>query len=364
MTMELKLDEMSCCAVKKCIETRIPFALYAFPGESALHFVACRHSQKVDASVFFDYSVAGSFAVTGFIPNEPVEVIAPELSPEAVMAMDFPVGDFAVAGNAASTSFAQYAASAEKVIAELHERGGKVVLSRIIVEEGFDPVTVALKYFSEFPDTFRSLFFTPSKGLWLGATPELLVDYSKAHKSLHTMSLAGTRPAGTVGEWDAKNTEEHNYVTAFIKDVLGKHAVEVKVSAPCALRYGAVEHLCERIEASGIGGIADIVSELSPTPAVCGTPRDYALDIISKSEPHSRGCYGGWIAVKSEDGVKVYVNLRCAAITPAQKKGVAPSYIYKVYAGGGFTADSSVPEEWNEASEKASALLKVIKNPD
>lgn len=364
MSMGLVLDEMTCCAVEKCIETGIPFALYVFPGELDLHFVACRRSRKVDAIGFFDDSVNGTFAVTGFMPREAVEIIVPELSPEEIMATDFPVSKFPIIRNATSTSFEEYAESAEKVIAELKEYGGKVVLSRVIVEEGFDPVKVALQYFSNFPDTFRSLFFTTEKGLWLGATPELLVDYDEAGKSLRTMALAGTRPAGTAGEWDAKNREEHNYVTDFIRDVLRRYSIEVKVSAPWALHYGVVEHLCECIEATGISNIAEIVSELSPTPAVCGTPRDYALDVISKSESHSRRCYGGWIAVKDDVGAKVFVNLRCADIMLTGKGGDAPAYIYKVYAGGGFTADSSVAEEWNEASEKASALLKVIKNPE
>ncbi len=363
MSMELKVDGLSGCAVEKCIETGIPFALYAFPGESVLHFVACRHSQKVEANVFFDESATGAFAVTGFIPYGPVEIIVPELSPEQIMAMDSPAGKIPVAPKGVSTSFEEYAASAEKVIAGLQEHGGKVVLSRMIVEEGSDPLRVAFRYFSRFPDTFRSLFYTNEKGLWLGATPELLVDYNEVGKSLRTMSLAGTRPAGTLGEWDEKNTEEHEYVTDFIKDVLCKHSTDVKVSEPFALRYGAVEHLCERIEASGISNITEIVSELSPTPAVCGTPRDYALEAIAKSESHSRECYGGWIAVKADNGVKVFVNLRCANIVATVKTGACHTYIYKVYAGGGFTADSSVAEEWNEASEKASALLKIIMNP-
>ncbi|MDE6460323.1 MAG: chorismate-binding protein [Paramuribaculum sp.] len=336
----------------------IPFAIYLLPGEDELHFCASEKTCHVSVRQFFDASDNGSFAIAPFIPSETIEIISPELSPGAVLALEQTGSIEPNVDSPVETTFGDYSVTGKKVINQLVENGGKVVLSRVIVEKGTNPVSVAVEYFNALPSTFRSLFYTPEKGLWLGATPEVLASYSSKDNTLTTMSLAGTRTAGTSGKWDSKNIEEHNFVTDFIKDILMPNSDKVTISDMYPVKFGAVEHLCEKIIATGIKDISSIIAGLSPTPAVCGTPRDFAFQAISQAESHSRECYGGWLGVKLEKVTEVFVNLRCSKIIPSSSGG---EYIYNVYAGGGFTDKSIIEEEWNEAGQKASILLEIIK---
>lgn len=354
----MKKDDIKVVAAQKCIELGIPFALYLYPDSDEFHFAAAGVTRSVLIKEFFEDSHPGTFAVSPFLPSDTIEIIPPEIMPEEIDSINTAPSVCRTANSDSSTDFEEYAESGLKVINELKRSGGKVVISRLIVAEGGNPVDVTLAYFESLPSTFRSLYFTPDKGIWLGATPELLATYHPEDKKLDTMSLAGTRKIGLKGDWDTKNMEEHSFVTDFIKEVLTPHCGSLTVSPLSSLRFGDVEHLCEKIEAKEVSDISEIIRTLSPTPAVCGTPRDKALSLIKSAESHSRNCYGGWLGVKNEGSVKIFVNLRCAAIFP----GDNGTYIYKVYAGGGFTADSVIEDEWEEAELKASPLLNVLKS--
>ncbi len=343
---------------ERCLEMNIPFALYMFPDDESFHFVAAQKVKDISVADFCEKSPAGTFAISPFIPSKTIEVIVPQLTPEDILELKTVVCESGNENFPFETTFEEYSQSAATVISLLKQSGGKVVLSRVIVAEGKNPISVALSYFSSLPSTFRSIFYTPSKGIWLGATPEILAAYSAIDKKLHTMSLAGTRLYGTDGEWDEKNIEEHNFVTDFIRSVLTDRCGKIKISAPFSLRYDSVEHLCETIEAHDVTDFASVLSNLSPTPAVCGTPRDFALDAIRQAEAHSRDCYGGWLGVKAGGEIRTFVNLRCTKIYPGKNTG---TNIYMVYAGGGFTAESVIEDEWSEAGQKASSLLKFLK---
>lgn len=345
-------------AARKCLEKNIPFALYMFPDEDNMHFCASSKTINVSIRDFFEKSVSGTFAIAPFIPSDTIEIITPDFEPDYVIALDEVLEINPGTELPVETTFEDYSLTGNEIIEQLNREGGKVVLSRVIVEKGIDPVSIAVDYFNALPSTFRSLFYTPERGIWLGATPELLASYSLENNSLTTMSLAGTRPLGISENWDSKNIQEHNFVTDFIKKVLSPNCENVKVSDLFSIKYGLVEHLCEIIQANGISDISEIISGLSPTPAVCGTPRNVALETINKYESHSRECYGGWLGVKCGIETKAFVNLRCAKIFCGEKNG---EYIYNVYAGGGFTAKSIVKEEWEEAGQKASTLLKILK---
>ncbi|MDE6026945.1 MAG: chorismate-binding protein, partial [Muribaculaceae bacterium] len=67
---------------------------------------------------------------------------------------------------------------------------------------------------TSFPDAMVFCFFTPQSGLWIGASPELLLQ--KSDDSLFTMALAGTRLADTQKAWDEKNIEEQKMVANYI----------------------------------------------------------------------------------------------------------------------------------------------------
>lgn len=131
--------------------------------------------------------------------------------------------------------------------------------------------------------------------------------------------------------------------------------LQVSVAPPETIGFGPVQHLCERITASGTADFSSVLSALSPTPAVCGTPLAQAMHRILFFETHSRQCYGGWLMLREGRCQTAYVNLRSALVTPDSKKG----YLYNIYAGGGITASSVPLDEWNEAGNKALALFEA-----
>lgn len=272
-------------------------------------------------------------------------------------------GDFTVHewGNTApepwtvSTPHAEYIEGTRQIVERLRRDGGKTVRMRTICGRGeVDMAAVAADVFELFPDAFCFCFFSPVTGLWVGATPELLLEASDG--KVQTMALAGTRPVGTPGAWDAKNVAEQTTVTDFIISTLKHHCSDVQSEAPTTLPYGCMEHICTRISGTLAPGYTaeELLAELSPTPAVCGFPRAAALTDIASVEDAPRRCYAGYMLAKDTDGcLRAYVTLRCAQISPEG---------WCIYAGGGITADSDPESEWRETQLKASSLLKIIQS--
>lgn len=342
-------------SASRCLAKGFPFALYCGAGEEKFHFVA---APAVVSGSVKELAAGGGFAVSpwnrrGCVLIPPVydEKTLPEQLPDAPKHFFLP----------APTTTAEYCISAEKVREILSAERGKIVLSKVIRLRGSgSPVETAQKYFSRTEGAFRCLYYTPVTGVWVTATPELLCDISSGGSEVRTMSLAGTRRAGCAKAWDSKNREEHDYVTRFIVDTLMKHAEKVEVGASCQVRFGGVEHLCEHVTATGVRDAGALVDELSPTPAVGGTPRERAIKALESLESHERGCYGGWIGARKENGgAALYVNLRCCSAART-----AEGWEYDVFAGGGLTADSVTEEEWDEGEQKAALLTGAIRDCD
>ncbi|MDE6278232.1 MAG: chorismate-binding protein [Muribaculaceae bacterium] len=257
-----------------------------------------------------------------------------------------------------ATSSQEYMKSLRELLQCISPEMPKVVFSRII-EGTLDLAALpdkAFRFFDAFPDTLGFLYFTVETGFWLGATPELLLSDDGSGR-LSTMALAGTRPAGSTGDWDEKNLREHAWVVDFIVDVLRGGGVENLCVHPLAtLPYGPVEHLCTRISASSTAedAYSRIVEKLSPTPALCGTPRERARSAIERFEQHSRGCYGGYIDFRLPGTAtrRAYANLRCARI--------APDGHWTAFAGGGIVEGSEPETEWDETERKASRIVQIL----
>ncbi len=257
-----------------------------------------------------------------------------------------------------STDKEEYLREVDALAGRLARSGGKAVISRVMaIESAADPADVALDYFAKLPSTFRAVFRTAEAGLWIVATPELVLE-ELADGSFATISLAGTRSAAAAGEWDEKNRREHDYVTRYIVDTLSSLGLQVDVAPAENLRFGPVEHLCERITARGDADFFSLLENLTPTPAICGYPKADALREIEQIEHHSRYCYGGYIAAEQQGRRKAFLTLRCALVTPA----AGGRFCYTVYSGGGITGDSVAADEWTETSGKAALLIESIEN--
>ena len=199
----------------------------------------------------------------------------------------------------------------------------------------------------------------------VGASPELLV--SRRGDRVRSTPLAGTAPrAGDLDEdlanaealaASSKNREEHAIVVEAVADVLGSFCDELSFDAEPVLEPTAnVWHLATRFDGTlrdPSTSVLDLVAELHPTPAVCGTPRTDALATISALEGFDRGAYAGpvgWVDA-SGDGDWA-IALRCARIGDDRAT---------LYAGAGIVAGSDPASEIDETDRKFRAFLDSLR---
>lgn len=196
--------------------------------------------------------------------------------------------------------------------------------------------------------------YTPSTGLWVGNTPEIML--TGENEQWNTVSLAGTQSlisSKGLDEWDQKNIEEQNVVSEYIHDIIVSHASNVKENGPYTALAGTVAHLkTDFTFYLNNNKIGDLLNELYPTPAICGFPKKEAFQFIIQNEFYNRKYYSGIIGMLNPEGkTDLYVNLRCAEIND--------SYI-TLYAGGGIMPTSSIESEWEETGVKMQTLLNVL----
>lgn len=259
----------------------------------------------------------------------------------------------------------------EKAIAEIHKSElKKVVISRkeIVELSDFELLLVYQKLLEKYKNAFVYVWFHPKVGLWLGATPETLLQVSDAN--FKTMSLAGTQVAKNDSEfksagknkvvWKNKELEEQQLVTDFIESQLATIASNLKIDKTETIRAGNLLHLRTKVEGKLLesASLKSLIRALHPTPAVCGLPRNLAKDFIINNEHYKRSFYTGFLGELNIQGSKfkvqssqLYVNLRCMEIN--HKKA-------SIYVGGGITKDSIAKNEWEETVSKSETMKKVL----
>lgn len=230
----------------------------------------------------------------------------------------------------------------------------KVVLSRIKqlkLDAEQQPAHLFELLCRAYPNAFVSMLSLPGWGLWLGASPELLLEGDG--ETFKTMSLAGTRALlPEPRPWTDKEIREQAVVTQYICDTLEQAGLEVLTDEQQTITAGQVQHLCNHISARGHSGIFDLVKKLHPTPAVCGMPVAAARNYIRFHEAHQRRLYGGFLGpVDAEGYTRLYVNLRSMEI----HKNLAGLYL-----GGGIVAGSDPAAEWQETEHKAATLVRIL----
>ena len=164
------------------------------------------------------------------------------------------------------------------------------------------------------------------------------------------MSLAGTIPVNET--WTTKEIEEQKPVSLYIRNVLKNYSDLVEESETHDHISGNIKHL--RTDFKAIierSDLEKIISELHPTPAVCGIPKEFCKEIISNIEKFPRELYAGYIKIETEDFIYFFVNLRCAKL---YKNAV------HAFVGGGITAESNPQKEWRETELKSEAILKNL----
>lgn len=207
----------------------------------------------------------------------------------------------------------------------------------------FDAFTSACK---RYPEVFVSLVFHPQFGVWLGATPEILIqpvgDY------LETVSMAGTLLHESAG-WTEKEHEENIATQQFMEQVFQKMGAQIQsVGETEQVRAGALLHLVKRYRFTiDQNKIQELIANLHPTPAVGGLPRNEALSIIAVHEKNPRGLFAGYIGFYHQGNPHLWVNLRCC-------QWLGDSAI--LHAGAGINALSDARAEWEETAAKMNTI--------
>ena len=241
---------------------------------------------------------------------------------------------------------------------------GKAVLARritVTADRPFSKVRFLRALATSFPAGVVFAFRD-----YLGASPELLV--SRHGTAVRSRPLAGTLPAGHGADADRtavaellsspRFRREHRIVVEHITDALAPVLPELTVDPePGVLTLPTVHHLATSIAGRCEPGtdVLRLAALLHPTPAVCGSPRSTAYEVIGELESWRRGLYAGAVGWVDRNGDGEFsVAIRCAELTGRQAH---------VFVGNGIVAGSSPLAELTETRAKISRILAALVEP-
>ena len=242
----------------------------------------------------------------------------------------------------------------------------KIVLAQKLVLKN-DSSVKGIQYLDRLRERFSACYiFSFSDGSersFIGASPEMLLQVKNS--ILMTEAIAGSSSRGRKAIEDArlgsgllasdKNLREHNLVKESILrrlNVLGINGIADE--NPRLLALANVQHLQTKISAFMDENVhfLDVASELHPTPAVGGQPREKAVPRINQLEGFERGLYSGLIGwFNGQNEGKMIVGIRSAQFD---------NKTIKIYAGAGIVSGSQVDIEKEEILLKQSAMLSLL----
>ena len=248
----------------------------------------------------------------------------------------------------------------------------KIVLSRCVQEPRKEeqlPMTLFQTACELYPRMFISLVYTPQSGMWLMATPEILLE--GGGNDWHTIALAGTmKLEGELlsfdsppvkGEarlsdiaWTTKNIQEQRYVATYLMECLEHFSSQITEEGPYTARAANLVHLRSDFNfvLEDTRRIGELIRALHPTPAVCGLPKQQTFDFIRRNESQSRRYYSGFSGpFNPEVETHLFVSLRCMQILDD---------CYCLYAGGGLLRDSVEDQEWEETEAKLETMRSLL----
>ena len=235
----------------------------------------------------------------------------------------------------------------------------KVVLARdleLAVGADFDASQVLKRLHQRYPQCW-----TYSINNHFGASPELLIRSARGEVSARV--LAGTAARGTDPDVDraiaeglshsAKNLHEHEYAVESLVAKLRPFCESVSADEkPFSLALPDLWHLASDVTGrlSSAANLLDVVSELHPTAAVAGTPRELAQQLIAELEPFDRGGYAGPVGWVAADGSgELAIALRGGRFEPE-------TGLVRAFAGCGIVAESEPEAELAETELKFRAM--------
>ena len=197
-------------------------------------------------------------------------------------------------------------------------------------------------------DAFCYLFYHPDTGVWIGASPEKLLNLN--NNVVTTFALAATKKDMNQS-WTDKEFREQKIVEEQIVTDLKGVCTNIERGTLQTVKAGNLFHLKSVIKAQTKKSSSDLIKLLHPTPAIAGTPKNEAISYINKMENYNRSFYTGFMGLFEKNSCDIYVNIRCAKIVDDK---------LTVYVGGGITKDSNASDEWSEIVNKSQTMLGVF----
>jgi menaquinone-specific isochorismate synthase len=210
----------------------------------------------------------------------------------------------------------------------------------------------------EYRDCFNFLIKS-NDSFFFGSSPELLAEIDNIN--FKSEALAGSIERGNseiednyLSDFllnDNKNLTEHQIVIDYLKSNLEDLINNFVISEiPKIKRLKNIQHLQTEIrgQIKSDVDIFNLVSKIFPTPAVCGIPKDVAINELENLENFERGIFTGIIGwFNFYKKAEFYVAIR---------SGLFKDNFLSVFAGCGIVQNSNALDEYKETELK----LKVI----
>lgn len=360
-------------SIENQYQKKLPFVVYRKPLESKVRalFQSNTHVHSV-----LDFSEKG-FVFAPFDEQEQA-IIIPFENFQEIEYESLKIVSTIKAYNQDNAQKKRYLNIIQKALSAIdNDDFKKVVLSRKeeITLKNKNPIEIFKRLINVYHAAFIYCWYHPNVGLWLGATPETLINIEGNQFSV--MALAATQEfKGSLNvSWNNKEIDEQESVTKFIVDRLEPLSESMKISAANTIKAGNLLHLKTMISSKLKSGLnlRKVIKTIHPTPAVCGMPKKVARQFILENENYDREFYTGFLGELNFERVvkprgskrnienrayisrtkvsQLYVNLRCAKI-----EGCKAS----IYVGGGITKQSKPELEWEETVFKSSTMKSVL----
>ncbi len=341
------------------------FAMYRLPEGNHYVYMAQSVGQPEALRSVTEINGKSGFVMAPFVPTEQCSVwlMHPDIVEEYEIRSEETFFEESASAPINTAEQEAYAKSFALFHAQtVSGRFGKLVLSRSttgVYPADTTPEQLFLKACRIYPHQMIALVSMPNVGSWLMATPEVLLE-SNGHE-WQTMALAGTVPRDTSTlngkdvEWSKKDKTEQSYVSTYIRDLLSKHADEVETHGPYTTMAAHLLHLRTdfRFRLLRPDCLGNLLSDLYPTPAVCGIPKEEAREWILKYEEIDRRYYSGFCGPIHPTGeTHLYVSLRCMELRPDMPI---------LYAGSGILPESTMEQEWEETEAKLQTMRRLLK---
>jgi isochorismate synthase len=345
---------------------KLPFIIYKKPESNSINGLFQKNNTLFEVTNFFEKGfVFASFdgSKSLLIPEDQSDRITSVFQKKEITTLDTKQ-DYAT--ELAKNNFKNLISKGIQAIKNNEFK--KVVLSRKETTKlaNFDVVAGFEKLVQLYPTTFVYCFFHPKAGIWLGATPEQLIQANDS--DFKTIALAGTQKDQGFPEiiWKKKEEEEQQVVTDYIVEKLKNVTTKLVVSKPYSIKAGTIWHI--RTDISGTlnpdFGLQKVIQLLHPTPAVCGVPKEVTKAFLLKNENYDRTFYTGFLGeLNIENKSDLFVNLRCMEIevsTNIKDNSKLETKKAHLFMGCGITKDSVPEKEWEESVNKSMTMKKIL----